>query len=387
MKSGPVLASVLLACGCWAPTEGRLSADAAERQRFRGRIAQVEEQLTLRQIMDTLPRVLAEVDTSQVSVIGFPRDDSAEAAALGTAARQLWGRVSQGAGSIRLLIWAYRPDAGLGVGGTWSAARGTLWPEATDGRTCVLVEPRTVGTGFGAHHRGWLEGVLAPCIYRARFGPPGSAVKSWLERTRYSGVSRADWLWRPGAAGAAGADQWFTSGEIPTLPDLVRSPLYLLWLLRQGAGTPWYEAGPDQIRCRTAVPGSCQRAMLEVSPWVAAKQASMAGWLGEPGDRFRVIRPGVWISELIRTGGEGRFASWWKADQDLAGAFAAVYGAPMDQAVREFAGIDGLRRGDEYAPRLGPSIAGTDVLAAVAWIGLLVVLPLLGGAAASRGRR
>ena len=385
MKSITVVATALLGLGCWAAPDERLSADQAERNQFRGAIRRIEERLTLRQVMDTLPMVLATLDTSRVSVRGFPADDSSASASLGDAARRVWAHAVPDDGPNRLLIWAYDSDGHDSTGATWSAARGTLWPEATDGRTCVLFQPHNADGNVprGIDH-GWLERVLTPCVYRARFGQPGLAFRAWLERTGHGGVSRGDWLWRPGAAGVG---QWFGSNEVPTLPDLVRNPLFVLWFIRQGDGTPWYRAGPDQIRCLDGATGSCERAMLWPSPWSETRSTTMAGWLREPGDWDRPVRPGVWISELIRTRGEDRFASWWKSDRDLPGAFARVYGVPMDQAVREFARVDARRGGDERPPPLGPSIGGGDVVSTLAWIGLLVLVPLLGSGARSRGRR
>ncbi|HEY6852614.1 MAG TPA: hypothetical protein VI139_00090, partial [Gemmatimonadales bacterium] len=95
--------------------------------------------------------------------------------------------------SVRLAVMATRDtDYSAPRVGGWVGLRGPLdlFPEATDGRTCLVVIPlgaRVSRVQFG------VGSVLGPCAFYAAFGRPGPAIASWLGATDYYSAGVGDW--------------------------------------------------------------------------------------------------------------------------------------------------------------------------------------------------
>lgn len=373
--------------GCQGRDELARFGGTSERWARRGELNAARVDLSLRTLLDSLPARLAALPERSVTMVGPAEWESSvkpESARDRLAA--IWNRAADSASDMRLLIWFYRPKpdtADLSEQGADALVRpgngfaGSFMPEATDGRTCVVVlpvEPQWDWTE--ARERDWGMRALPACVFRARFGPPGPAMTEWLAATDYSGVSSLRWLQGLGPDRSPWAAEDAFHGMAGT-DWLHPSMLLYAWHATQGDLVPYF-AGPAGVRCAAGIGGGCLAAALGDSAWRRLRVRRPAGvaeretaWYG-----LEVLRRPVWISELIRRGGEARFRQWWRSNAGLEEGFRAAYGQSIDESAREFTRIDWQLRGGAGPIRLGTPIDPGSVATVVAWLALFLVLPL-----------
>jgi hypothetical protein len=224
--------------------------------------------------------------------------------------------------------------------------------------------------------------MLAPCLYYARFGAPGAAVRTWLEGTGYRGIQSVDWLVRP-AAGVPDQYWWYQPGAWSDQMGWARA-LAVLPTLAFGSAerTPPYHLGANVVACLAGRREGCDRAIVAPEAGPRRVLGSIPGVVPRPSDHLWLsateIGPVRWTSELIRTGGDQRFQRLWASDGNFAAAFETVYGQPLDTSVLDWARVHWERRLGRPPVRLGPSVEWQSVGSTVGWAALLLLLPMLG---------
>lgn len=374
-----LLALVVTGCGGEPSRWARSARIDAERQ-------DLFEAATLRDALNTLPAAVAAAANGPVAVVDLAHSDSMARAEVAAAASRLWSRAVGDRGG-RVVIVGYRPvTEPPGPGQRWRAFRGALLPGAVDARTCVVMIPsddRRMTAGQPRMLRTTIEEYLAPCVFLARFGPPGSAVGNWLRATGYQGVRSLDWLVRP-TAGLPEDFWWFAGLGAESDGPLGRILPFVALVAGADARIPPYYLGLDAVGCLAGRVSDCTDLIADSigvrPPGPARRIAGLApfGTRGWTGGQTGSIGPARWVSELVRQGGEERFRALWGADGDFATAYGRVYGQPLGSAVATWARHDWEGRIGGPPVRLGPSLDPVAALATAAWAGLFVILAVVG---------
>ena len=261
-----------------------------------------------------------------------------------------------------------------------------LLPQATDGRTCLviaavgpdalaalragvsadsLLQRDLWGRWTGASSPGVL---LGPCAFYGAFGPPGAGVAAWLRST--DGVPALDAAYFVGAASGGPAEHW-------SAMEWRRQP----WL------------APDFEACAAGRADRCGAAVLapgEPWPWWYPPQFRFGSQLSAPGvlNLGRLRRAGFYrldvleadlLDGLLRGIGPQRFAALWRSDEALDQAFAAAVGQPLGVWTMHW-----VQQRIGKAPR-GPTVPLPAALGTLLLIGLAVAAGTV--YAASRPRR
>jgi hypothetical protein len=242
------------------------------------------------------------------------------------------------------------PTSGGRVGlGRWLY----LFPEMTDGRTCLVIAP----TGRGSGGPGTFETsvVVGPCGYYAAFGAPGPAVAEWLRALDYYPALEPD---------------WFKARRASWEPDVLEQLPYLSWgealASISHAGLTLHASG-----CAAGKLPRCD-AYVAALPWFLStrSQRGVAAFMAERffwsrGDAFS-----WYLADLVREKGPDRFARFWRSGLPRDSAFAAAFGVPMNEWTHRW--LAGQRR----SVFLGPTIRLTSTVLGF----LLAVLLVAGGA-------
>lgn len=186
-----------------------------------------------------------------------------------------------------------------------------LPPEATDGRTCVVMVTLATPMSPATWRIGYRNGarLLGPCAYYAAFGRPGAGLQRWLDHGGARYALDSDWH-RP-----------FDAHETT----------------ETGYGTPfeWYYGTWDFTACRMGQVARCARVVdqpdtrLRFSlllnntdlPGVVEWRPYRRFWGIEPRDRF--------LADMVGAFGVDRFATFWQSDASLDTAFSRAYGTPL----------------------------------------------------------
>ena len=204
----------------------------------------------------------------------------------------------------------------------------TMLPTSAGPSGCTSV--RVVSPGeeddadqrWGAQRRSWV-GSLGPCWYLARFGPPGPAVRAWLD-ARYWDVARDVPPHR----------------EPDPLSDEALAPSNVL--LRILGAIPSNFAGGSATleRCATTRPDLCEVALLNSpyrsgllpvgiveSEWVIASNRASYDWLtGVPLWAAQSV-----LATMVDDLGPARFTAFWTSEAPVAEAFESATGMSIGQ--------------------------------------------------------
>jgi hypothetical protein len=267
---------------------------------------------------------------------------------------------------------------------------GVLLPEATDGRTCLVVLSiyrRGLGRlrTSGVPHDTMLlrsywwpvwddsfgRSLLGPCGFYAAFGSPGPGVKGWLESADYIPAIHAGWIHgRPGA-------------EPAPVPRPPLSWWRRSWTWRVGFH-PLLEAcaSGQADRCREAVMAPATAAWIYDRPdFAVASQMSPPGVVNV-GRLGRAAAHGLgpngaqYLSDLVRDIGPDRFARFWTSNAPIDQAFEEATGTTIEAWTMRWA-----RRYLGVTPR-GPTPTPTTVV-----ISLVVAAAVLAVGAVYTTRR
>ncbi|MBL8988608.1 MAG: hypothetical protein JNJ80_20205 [Gemmatimonadetes bacterium] len=381
MRRATILLGLVVAgCGGGEPSRwARATRINAERQ-------DLFEAATLRDALTALPAAVTAAPNEPVAVVDLALADSMTRAEVAAIARRLWTRAAGGSAE-RVVILGYRPAIEPpGPDHRWRAFRGAVLPGVVDPHTCVVLVPsddRRMTAGQSRLLRTTIEEYLAPCVFRARFGPPGSAIANWLRATGHRGVRSLDWLLRPTAS--LPEDFWWFAGFGGESDESWGRILPFVALAAGADGRiPPYYLGRDAVGCLAGRAPDCVALITDSigvrPPGPARRIAGLApfgdgGWTGFQSGS---LGPARWISELIRQGGEERFRALWRADGELATAFERVYREPLGSAVATWARHDWEGRVGEPPVRLGASLDPVVALATACWTGLFVALAVVG---------
>ena len=299
--------------------------------------------------------------------------------------------------SVRLVLSLYRPRAARRETNEWANHRGfggTFVPSLVDGHTCLVsLSNRLPWLRAKGPALEWnMADALAPCVYLARFGPPGPAMAEWLARTNYLAVAVAPALSDHAMLRQLLRSRWdddLLARTLSQLPIWAR-PLAVPVVMSPRGYLPPYYAGPAGVQCLAGRDSGCVTALgrryreYERYP-LEADQIDLTGvvptrvrfeWFDNP------LVASRWFATLLRYGTEEQFAAFWRGAGSLSEAYQAAYGAPLDQAIAAWARREWDAGGDRPPVRLGVSIEGGDVAALIGWGLLLIGLPL----AAAAGR-
>ena len=327
-----------------------------------------------------------------VTVVASPELASLPLDSIEAAATRLWSR-ARGEGGLSLVISLVQPDDssrfGLGPG----HFSGVVLPDQVGSKHCLVViggrEPRIKLSALPLDRV--LAELMAPCLFFERYGRPGPAVGTWLSTTGYQAIkdpsavlSSTHWapLWRGGLQGEELAEY---AAEQSLLPPLV--------LMAVGDRVPPYLAGTSGVGCLAGRAPDCGRTITDsvvarpFDQWAGplgpgiVRTYSPFGWM----DRDP-LNKGTWLSRLVAGQGERRFAAFWHASGSVTDAFRATYGLELGPSVKELVRQELNRLAVTDPIRLGPTVTGGTVLATVGWLGLVLLLPLLGAARRVVGR-
>ena len=232
-----------------------------------------------------------------------------------------------------------------------------VYPEGTDGRTCLVIVPtggiRTLAVDTA--------GILGPCAYYAAFGRPGPGVAGWLRATHYYSALESDWLSpRPRI-------------EPPGLEDLLayRSWGQALSLLGHVG------LSLDGTGCAAGKLDRCA-AYLDQTPWFEGfSQRRTFTFISERWIWWRGRDEYVWyLADLIREMGRDRFGEFWRSPLPRDSAFAAAFGVSMTEWTHRWIAS---RRPNV---RVGSAIRLTSAL-----LGVLLAAILVAGGAYYNSRR
>ena len=206
------------------------------------------QQLRLHQVLDSLPALVGRFPAGAATfVAGADSAPPLEHQKITTTLGRLWP--PGGANDVRLAVAFYRPSV-LDSARRHGVFEGTILPERTDGKTCVIAiaEQRNWQRDWVSPNERRLRSLVAPCLYLARFGHPGHAVARWLSETGYQGVQSAEWLFRPGVP-TLSFDYWGQSDRGEWI-----SPLLVAFGRDQ---LPPYWSGAPAVGCLAGRAGSC----------------------------------------------------------------------------------------------------------------------------------
>jgi len=204
---------------------------------------------------------------------------------------------------------------------------------------------------------------LAPCGWRAAFGPPAPAVSGWLRRAGWAQGDRAPW------ASGQGATPWISllaarfGGDLEALP---RHEAFIDFLSA--------EAGREgRIFLAGCLAGRAQACERVVSAPIPRGRSS-----GLPG-----VRRGYWMppgDALVRTGqlgamleafGPDRFEAFWNSPKPVGEAIRELTGVSEGEWIRDLVrarlGQAEPRRGRSFVPAILSLLAGALVVGAAAW--------------------
>lgn len=281
----------------------------------------------------------------------------------GQSVRALVERVVAQAGHTDMVMGLALLDGSLGSYPGWRQTSIDEQPEyymgTVDGRRyCVAVvpyppqgPPRGLARGTPRHDAVSL--IMGPCLFQARYGPPGSAIARWLEGGGYAfAYDRAaiDLVRNPPGRGLFGkqlqraepsliADRC-VSGNAPACADAILEP--------------------DTTRqFRLFVPAT--RLLMEEGPVTFRMDA--ATW---PRPFFGLSRR--LLRDLEAEFGRDRFARFWTSHDDVASAFAAAFGEPPGTWVM------GWARARLGTVEAGPGVGWPDLLLTLLGIGAVAAV-------------
>lgn len=380
MRPSWIAALALVAAGCGRVESGGPAERLWQIRRDRERLYR---EATLREALEAVPGAIRSLGEHPVTVLGLDDVDPTIRAQIQTDAERLWRRAVPGGSAFRIAILSYQssipaPDSTA----RWQGYSGVIHPEWIDGRTCVALVPRTV-RWFSAERpgvaRNWLEANLASCLHLARFGPPGRAMATWLEATRYRGIQSVDWLVRP-AAPVTGDFWWYQQ----VLPDLQTGwgraiVPFAAFLAGRAETIPPYQWGPGAVGCLAGRTEACAAIVGRAGPsrFEGAPIPGLITRASDWEDRLNPIGPTRWSSELIRRGGEARFRQLWSAPGDFESAFRASYGDDLATAVSRWATLEWRRSGGGPVT-LGTTIGPDSAAVLIVWVVLILAIPMLG---------
>jgi hypothetical protein len=257
-------------------------------------------------------------------------------------------------------ITAFLPDSSHGTA-CISILRVSTPPDAKSPRTFRrnLMAPQTIG------------GLVGPCLYYAAFGAPGARVARWLGDGSWRAAQVTDWRSPPPPAAPRFA------GNTPSLQN--RSS-FAAYDARYGTSIPG-------LACLAGEEGRCAQAVLPSrrgdtdSAWrqrIVSSTGANDAVFNLPRARNTIGPADGWLlSEMVRTLGKDRFASFWRSSEPVPDAFHAAANQSLDTWVHDWA----VRM---YGPLpAGPGLDASDVVYGV----LLLFAGALVATAVSRGRR
>lgn len=193
-------------------------------------------------------------------------------------------------------------------------------------------------------------GLVGPCAFYTRFGPPGGRIRAWLDSTDHVTATYPSWI--------RSSDQAYSPRMIE--PDL------LLWaapgLVSCASGNRSY--------CREVVLSSDRRGPKDSRPdgmRVAAFDRRVA-FGGHPFGVFALR----YLSDLVLEMGEQRFKRFWTSPLSVDKAFVATMGEPLEDWTMRWARN---QIGDTRSPTgatgrfvvLAIALAGTFLSSSVLW--------------------
>lgn len=217
--------------------------------------------------------------------------------------------------------------------------------------------------------------VLGPCAYYEQFGMPGPAIDRWLRTQGWTFGLMSSWTNQPPVFGAR-------SSRPNSLLD------YFF-----GMSPARRVTAPDGLRCASGDRESCLQAVLQPSPpnpmidrrgrlWGNGVVSTQRGIDYDREERWWVLpralgpRDMTILSEMVRTLGEDRFATFWTSSAEPAAAFQSASGMDIGEWTHE------------WAQRVyGPQTRGPVVPAAGLIGSLLLLLVAVGVALLSARRR
>ena len=217
---------------------------------------------------------------------------------------------------VRLAVMAtHDTDYSAPHVGGWVGLRGPvdLFPDAIDGRTCVVMIPlgsRTTRTRLSVAH------VLGPCGFYAAFGKPGADIARWLATASYHSAGAADWRKeRPrDAYDLADALRYMS-------PSQAWLGIGYAGLTLDGAAC----AAGEVARCRplTQDPPQYLPPQIRDARGPLAHMAMRYWWMDDEQSWY--------LADLIRAMGRERFARFWISPLPRDSAFESAFGVSMDE--------------------------------------------------------
>jgi hypothetical protein len=203
-----------------------------------------------------------------------------------------------------------------------------------------------------------IDGLLSPCIYYAEFGAPGPQIAKWLAEGGWRMAHHADWATPAPHWNGRATTTYFSTGfdHFTSLDDPAWS--VRLSLTTRGIACMGGESG----RCQDAAMSS--RLTPDDSTWranVVSPNATNQATFYLPSAATNLGPYDAWlVSEMTRSLGTERFASFWQSRAPVSDAFRVAAGQELDEWIHDW----GNR---VYGPiAVGPGVSGAAVLSGIA---------------------
>jgi hypothetical protein len=239
-----------------------------------------------------------------------------------------------------------------------------LLPDATDGRTCLVLQfldentrqfLNTAGDMRLDELQSRMSRQLGPCAFYTAFGKPGAGVERWLREYNY-------------------VYAWSTDWQIPNVPldlaeDLSDASLsdLLQHLVRPAetwGGQPLSVracAHGNQTQCRTVL--SLSDRYWGTIPPLGTRYAVARGWYNWGDSRERVMQ--TFLADLVQFTGRDRFERFWRSPLPRDSAFATTIGMSIEEYTHRW--LQGKFPAVHYGPyvAVGSILLGLVLLAAM----------------------
>lgn len=216
-----------------------------------------------------------------------------------TAMQRLWTQLNPSPGARMVVI--------VTDGRRWRSTY--VLPPALDGHTCVATISLDWGVAWlknrntqekGTNLLPWLRDAVAPCLYYAAFGRPGSAIEAWLLARGFAPAYTADWDSPP-----------------PTI-HLLDQPERYDYLV--------YNVAFDGLACSAGQRSRCAPALLARAEYGIS---SIAGMVHRYPWSRNLPADDRYFAALIHDMGRERFANFWRSSAPVDEAFLAAFGEPV----------------------------------------------------------
>jgi len=241
-----------------------------------------------------------------------------------------------------------------------------LLPEATDGRTCLVlrfeVETRPFLPSWSDENpdelRSWVSRALGPCAFYTAFGKPGAGLERWLRENNFVYAWSTDWQIR--------------NVPLDISEDLSEASLTDLLQHLISPAQAWGRIPLPVRACAHGNLGQCHTVLTlshwETTPPLGTRYAVAREWMWGSGvdwSRWGGVMQ-TFLADLVQFAGRERFQRFWRSPLPRDSAFATTMGMNVEEYTHRWL------RGKFPAVHFGPNVALESILLGLALLAAMV---------------